>query len=355
MNNHLEQVLSDGIQRLIGDALRITPKNPKQSAFLLQAAAAARKAARRRHAFEQAGEHIPPILIASITGSCNLRCAGCYARAGHVCHDSQELPLIMWERVFADAEALGVSVILLAGGEPFLRYDVLEAAAGHKKLLFPVFTNGTLLGDRAMGLLDSHRSLIPMVSIEGGEAATDARRGQGVYKQTVETMRRLRQSGLFFGASVTVTSDNLDVVTDSVYMDSLEKMGCKAVLFVEYVPVERPELALGGDDRDKLAARVREARTRQKGMIVISFPGDEAELGGCLAAGRGFFHISAAGGAEPCPFSPYSDVNLRNVSLREALKSPLFARLREEGVLTAAHTGGCVLFEQKEMVSEFVS
>jgi hypothetical protein len=36
------------------------------------------------------------------------------------------------------------------------------------------------------------------------------------------------------------------------------------------------------------------------------------------------------------------------------LKSPLFTSLREEGLLTAAHTGGCVLFDQKEIVSQFV-
>jgi MoaA/NifB/PqqE/SkfB family radical SAM enzyme len=129
-------------------------------------------------------------------------------------------------------------------------------------------------------------------------------------------------------------------------------MGCKAVLFVEYVPVERVDLSLNDNDRAKLAVRVNEARTRQN-MIVISFPGDEVESGGCLAAGRGFFHINASGGAEPCQFSPYSDINLRNASLREALKSPLFTRLREKDILTAPHKGGCVLFEQKETVSLF--
>jgi MoaA/NifB/PqqE/SkfB family radical SAM enzyme len=50
-------------------------------------------------------------------------------------------------------------------------------------------------------------------------------------------------------------------------------------------------------------------------MIFISFPGDEKTSGGCLAAGRGFFHINSHGGAEPCPASPYSDINVRDSSL----------------------------------------
>lgn len=52
--------------------------------------------------------------------------------------------------------------------------------------------------------------------------------------------------------------------------------------------------------------------------------GDEKSYGGCVAAGRGFFHINSHGGAEPCLFSPYSDINVRDTSLWEALKSKLF-------------------------------
>ena len=57
-----------------------------------------------------------------------------------------------------------------------------------------------------------------------------------------------------------------------------------------------------------------------------------------------------AGGAEPCPFSPYSDVNAAKTSLREALNSELFRQLREGGHLTEEHKGGCVLFEKRALV-----
>ncbi len=46
--------------------------------------------------------------------------------------------------------------------------------------------------------------------------------------------------------------------------------------------------------------------------MFIEVPGDEDEIGGCLGAGKGFIHISAEGDVEPCPFAPYSDMNLRN-------------------------------------------
>ena len=74
-----------------------------------------------------------------------------------------------------------------------------------------------------------------------------------------------------------------------------------------------------------------------------------------MAAGRGFFHINSHGGAEPCPFSPYSDINVRDTSLREALKSPLFLALQDGGVLLDDHEGGCVLYEKREQVEAILS
>jgi MoaA/NifB/PqqE/SkfB family radical SAM enzyme len=89
-------------------------------------------------------------------------------------------------------------------------------------------------------------------------------------------------------------------------------------------------------------------------MVFISFPGDEKSSGGCLAAGRGFFHINASGGAEPCPFSPYSDISVRTKGIRKSLQSTLFCKLKSEEILLADHVGGCVLFEQKNQVEEIL-
>jgi MoaA/NifB/PqqE/SkfB family radical SAM enzyme len=144
------------------------------------------------------------------------------------------------------------------------------AAGKLPEIVFPVFTNGTMLSEDYIKLFDKHRNLIPIISIEGNEETTDLRRGSG-------------------------------------------------------------------------------------DMLFISFPGDEKTSGGCLAAGRGFFHINPQGGAEPCPFSPYSDTSLQKVSLWEALNSPLFCKLRASNVLLADHTGGCVLFEQEATVQNLLN
>ncbi len=348
----LEQYLSDGVASLVRDILRATLDNPKESAYFARYALAARKAGTHRHRYEKAGEHIPSFLIASITGSCNLQCAGCYDHANRACASHADMSRDEWKHIFTEAEALGVSAILLAGGEPLMRRDVLEEAALHPAILFPVFTNGTMLGG-SMYLFEANRNLIPIISIEGDKMQTDLRRGAGIYAKTMDAMAALAGRKLLFGASITVTRENLSMVTSDGFASMLRERGCKALVFVEYVPVENPELALDDVGRDLLAERVAALRASSD-SIVISFPGDERESGGCLAAGRGFFHINAGGGAEPCPFSPYSDTSLKTSSLRDALKSPLFTKLRDGETLLQEHTGGCTLFTQSELVRSLV-
>lgn len=89
-------------------------------------------------------------------------------------------------------------------------------------------------------------------------------------------------------------------------------------------------------------------------MVFVSLPGDEKSSGGCIAADRDFFHINSHGGAEPCPFSPYSDINVRDTSLRDAMQSRLFQALRDGDLLVDDHDGGCVLYEKREQVEELL-
>ncbi len=355
MQNSLElgQYLSKGMNLLVRDIIKASISNPKASLYMAQYSRAVKKAERRRLSLENKGEHIPSFLIASITGHCNLSCAGCYDRANSPCAKREEMKRDEWGRIFTEAEELGVAAAILAGGEPLMRMDIIEEAAMHPAILFPIFTNGTMLDEQAVRLFDSSRNLIPIISIEGREMQTDQRRGKGTYQKTVDAMQTLTDKKLLFGTSVTVTKDNLDLVTDDGFVSELKMKGCKAVIYVEYVPVENPELALDDAMRDLLAERISALRLSHN-IIIISFPGDEKEAGGCLAAGRGFFHINYSGGAEPCPFSPYSDTSLRTVSLREALKSPLFSQLRDSGNLLKEHQGGCALFDQADYVKSLI-
>ena len=352
---NIQEYMTKGVERVVADAIRATLKNPKESAFMARFAVASKAASRKRAIKEEIGEHVPPFLIASITSACNLHCAGCYSRCNSATEDSEPVNQLTddeWKKIFDEADDLGVSFILLAGGEPLLRKGVIEAAAKRPSILFPIFTNGTYMTEKYFDDFDKNRNLVPIMSIEGEKEATDHRRGEGVYDKLISNMDELNERGIIFGASVTVTKENIKEVSSESFISMLSEKGCKAVILVEFVPVDEgsEHLAPDDEDRDYLKSEIMRLRKEHEEMVFVSFPGDEKSSGGCIAAGRGFFHINSHGGAEPCPFSPYSDINVRDTSLREAMKSKLFLDLQAGDVLMDDHKGGCVLYEKRKLV-----
>lgn len=185
---------------------------------------------------------------------------------------------------------MGISFIVLAGGEPMIRQDVITKATEFPEILFPIFTNGTMLNDDYLKLLNNNRNLVPILSIEGGEDETDSRRGNGVYKQLTDSMELMRKRNIIFGASLTFTKGNLSSLISKEFIDKLHDFGCKVVFFIEYVPInaETVGLAPSDDERELLLDSLDYLRNEYSDMLFLSFPGDEKTSGGCLAAGRGF-------------------------------------------------------------------
>ena len=354
-NIYLHQHIAKGVEKIVTDAVRAVFRNPKESAFMVKFAAACRKASKIRMKAEERGDHTPGFLIASVTSRCNLHCAGCYSRCIETTTDETPVGQLSgeeWKDLFEQARDLGISFILLAGGEPLLRRDIIEAASGIPEILFPIFTNGTFIDEAYLDLFDRCRNLVPVLSIEGGKEATDQRRGPGMYEVITGNMQKFLERQILFGASITVTTENMREVMHKDYIESLTAMGCKMVLFIEFVPVtdDARHLAPGDPERKYMEAAMEQLRAEYPDLLLLSFPGDELAMGGCMAAGREFFHINSHGGAEPCPFSPFSDINVRTTSLRDALNSDLFRKIRAEGLLLDDHEGGCVLYEKRDQV-----
>jgi len=129
-------------------AARILFYDPRFAIRALRLLSRQQKAAKVREAHKAKGTHVPPFSIFSITGKCNLSCLGCYA---NVLHRSAR-PEMSNERIsklLSEARDLGVSIMLIAGGEPFLREGLLDLTAETPEILFLLFTNATLLDDTA--------------------------------------------------------------------------------------------------------------------------------------------------------------------------------------------------------------
>ncbi|MGZ4948975.1 MAG: radical SAM protein [Halobacteriota archaeon] len=344
--------LNAALKTYLKDAVRVTIKNPSQALFFARMLRSQKRATRTRQAWERQGLHVPPFLIASITNRCNLRCKGCYAQAhAQTRSPSAEMSEDKLWSVFDEARELGISAILLAGGEPFVRQDLMAVTRDFPELMFPVVTNGTLLDDTLIRQLKQQRNVWPVLSIEGHEHDTNQRRGDAIYQRVQRAMSLLKENDVFFGCSLTVTRSNIHTITDRDFIQSLIDRGCRLFFFVEYVSIaeDTKDWVLTDEQRAELLATTEDFRSALPGLF-IAFPGDEEQFGGCLAAGRGFVHISPEGNLEPCPFSPYSDTSLRDVSLKEGLQSPLLQAIRQNHEQLSETAGGCALWTEREWV-----
>lgn len=356
-NSTLETYLTNGINKIAKDIIKTSFSNPKESKYAIQFGLSCKNKNETRHILSNEGYHVPPFLIASITTSCNLHCKGCYARENNLCSDistNSQLTKDEWNRIFSEADKLGISFILLAGGEPLMRKDVIECATHYPNILFPIFTNSTLIDASYITLFDKNRNLLPILSIEGNHNATDLRRGNGIYQIVMTKMSALEERSVLFALSLTTTTENIEEITSPEFVENVYSKGCKGMIYVEYVPLTKgtEHLALNDEDRSFFKSRVDALKLKYENMLFISFPGDERSSGGCLAAGRGFFHINPYGGAEPCPFSPYTDTNVKTTSLKEAIQSSLFTKIRENEILNEDHSGGCVLYKYRSEVEK---
>jgi MoaA/NifB/PqqE/SkfB family radical SAM enzyme len=342
-------LLNKSLSVFFKQAVSISAKNPSQALNFIQTVNNQQKAARVRAGWEKQGLQVPPMMIMSITNRCNLHCRGCYHQAlRDISH--AEMSEAKLRDTLAEASRLGVSFIILAGGEPLARPEILNIVAEYPRILFLMFTNGLMIDEATAIRLKTLKNLVPLISLEGLEKETDLRRGGGVYARLTEIMAGLNKRDIFFGNSITVTSANFNTVMSEEYIRSLSDQGCKMFFFVEYSEVQSGSSELMIDEIQRLRMSYLIAQYRKRfPATFISVPGDEKDFGGCLVAGRGFIHISAEGDVEPCPFAPYSDVNLRESTLAEALQSEFLKSIRESPEPLESG-GGCSLMARKDWV-----
>ena len=346
--------LNGALKVFFRNGVRVALSHPRQALPFARAVFRLGKAARRRAALKSRGTTVPPIIIFSVTDRCNLACAGCYAQSFRAPTEG-ELDAAALRRVVQEARDLGVSFFVVAGGEPLLRPELAGIMSGFPEIIFFVFTNGLLMDEGWLGTLRRHRNIIPLLSFEGDLAMTDGRRGPGTYDRLMALCGELRRRAVFFGASLTLTREHFSAITSHEYTRSLVEAGCKFFLYLEYTPTTEgtEDWALTADQW----ARMRELLPAFRAAfpaLFIAVPWDEDDVGGCLSAGRGFVHINPRGDVEPCPFAPFSDVNIKHVPLEAALRSKFLETIRARPELARETGGGCVLWKERAAVKSLL-
>lgn len=271
--------------------------------------------------------NIPWVVLMDPTSACNLKCKGCWAAEyGH----KSNLTLDEMRKIIRESKALGTHFFMYTGGEPLIRKnDLITLAKENQDCIFLAFTNSTLIDDAFCESLVECGNFALALSIEGSEETNDDRRGDGIYQKTVNAMKMLKKHGCLFGTSVCYTSKNCEAVTSDEFYDKMIDLGAKYMWYFHYMPIGNDadtDLLLTPEQREHVYRSIREKRNSKTGkpIFTVDFQNDAEFVGGCIAGGRNYFHVNSDGYAEPCVFIHYSNTNLKEKSVLEALNSPLF-------------------------------
>ncbi len=300
---------------------------------------------------------IPWVILIDPTSACNLHCTGCWAAEyGH----QLNLSFDELDDLVTQGKELGVFFYMFTGGEPLMRKkDLIRLCEKHNECAFHAFTNGTLVDDAFCKEMVRVGNLSLSLSLEGFEEANDGRRGAGIYEKVLAAMDLLKANGLIFGTSICYTRSNLETVTSDAFLELLIAHGCRYSWYFHYMPVGNEaslDLVPTAEQREYMYHRLREIRGRHGGkpIFVMDFQNDGEYVGGCIAGGRNYCHINANGDVEPCVFIHYSSANIREVSLLEALKQPLFMAYREGQPFNDNHLRPCPMLENPAFLQAMV-
>jgi radical SAM protein with 4Fe4S-binding SPASM domain len=315
----------------------------------------------------------PYVISWNLTYRCNLACEHCYLDAGGK-------PLVQSEN-FADRSELdtgqcyGVideivdfapeSLVILTGGEPLLRRDILEIIryASSKELWVVIGTNGVRVTESLAATLKEEgvRGLALSLDALDADRHDGFRRVKGAWRNTVEGAKILDAAGFPFVVQTTVGSHNVAELREIAEFAHGE-LGARVWNLYFLVQTGRGEFVsdLTPAQYDEVLADLFAIQKSFAGRMMVNakcaphyvktlFERDPASsflksytggAGGC-PAGTHYMGIRPNGDVTPCPYLPVFHGNLKGQGLREIWEaSDLFGRIRDRGSL-GGRCGAC--------------
>jgi MoaA/NifB/PqqE/SkfB family radical SAM enzyme len=291
----------------------------------------------------------PAFVMISITESCNLACSGCWVSQG----GRKRLSPQQLDGIIAGCKRKGSYFFGILGGEPLLYPELLDVLSRHKDCYFQLYTNATLLTDDFAMKLKRLGNVTPLISIEGLEEESDARRGKtDVFRRTLDGLRACRKAKLIIGAAASIGKSNFKDLVNRDYVQRLAKEGVHYLWYYIYRPVgadPKPENALSREEIIQLRRFIVEERKSAPLQLIDAYWDDKGNAL-CPGAMGMSHHISPAGALEFCPPLQLAEdfINEAGTNVVELFEqSDFLAGLRR---LTAEHSRGCILLENPALL-----
>jgi AdoMet-dependent heme synthase len=317
----------------------------------------------------------PYVISWNLTYRCNLACEHCYLDAGakpavttEAFADRSELSTEECFRVVDDLAAFAPEcVLILTGGEPLLRRDIVEIIrhAAAQSLWVVVGTNGVKITENLAAILkrEGARGLSLSLDALDAERHDHFRRVRGAFRNTVEGAKILAAAELPFIVQTTVARHNvaeLAAIADFAH----DELGAKVWNLYFLVPTGRGAHVSDLDDAayDRVLDELHLLQKRFAGRMLVnakcaphyarilqSREPDSPFLktyaggaGGC-PAGTHYLGIRPNGDVTPCPYLPLFGGTLKRSSLADIwATSDVFVGIRERTKL-GGRCGNCEL------------
>ncbi|MGA2449413.1 MAG: pyrroloquinoline quinone biosynthesis protein PqqE [Polyangiaceae bacterium] len=218
----------------------------------------------------------PYTLIAELTYRCPLRCAYC-ANPIDFASRVERLDAACWQRVFAEAESLGVLQVHLTGGEPLVRSDLERLVAAARKL--DLYTNVISSGvpadrERIFGLKDAGLDAFQLSIQDVDASAARAVTGGDWLDHKIRVAGWLREAELPITLNVVLHRGNMDRVADMVAL--AERLGAHRLelantQYLSWALLNRSALLPSRAQIDRARAVAQAARIRTRGSMEIVF------------------------------------------------------------------------------------
>ena len=291
-----------------------------------------------------ADELRPYTLVAELTYRCPLRCAYCSNPLDYGRH-ADELDTTTWQRVFREAEDLGVVTLNLTGGEPLVRDDLesLVTEARRLDLYTNLITSGIpLTRSRLAGLRELGLDNV-QISVQDVEAAASDRiAGLRAFDRKLQVAGWVKELGFPLTLNVVLHRDNLDHV--GAVVELAERLGADRLelantQYLGWALVNRAALLPTAEQLGRARAVAAGARQRLRGRMEILFvtPDYYTDLPkACMDGwGRRFILVSPDGLVLPChaahTLPGLTFDNVRDRGLAEIWRdSPAFNTFRGE-------------------------
>jgi radical SAM protein with 4Fe4S-binding SPASM domain len=205
-----------------------------------------------------------PVVVWNVTRTCNLKCIHCYSDSAARVY-AGELNHVEARALLEDLARFGVPAVLLSGGEPLARPDLLELAehARGLGLELTLSTNGTLLDMHRAEQIRRLGFTYVGISLDGIGDVNDYFRGRkGAFERAVSGIRNCRAVGQKVGLRMTLTPHNVRDL--EAIFDFIATEGIQRACFYHLVPAGRGrgEVALSHED-SRRAVEIIFRRTRE--------------------------------------------------------------------------------------------